>query len=568
MTRLAIAAALAVTAAGTARGQQFSPADYYFAWQDARAAQAEGRFEEAQALWTQLAEVTPDNATLWLRLAETRVALGQLAEALVAGARAYELGLPMPANRVAYRIAAGYGGAGQVDSARAWLERALDSRYSRRESIQRDNAFAAMRAQPDFATFAGIAPAGLTRDDGWRYDLDFLVTEIRRLRGHLGGRPLPQAPFTAAEALRADIPRLTDDQIALELIHIVALIGDGHSWLSNTGATPAEAAAVEVNTRILPVQFWLFDDGMYVIDAAAAERRWIGSRVVRIGDLTVDEVVRRLTPYVPRDNAQGVKWMGVVVYLPRLLVLQGIGATDDPGSARLVLEDREGRMHEVTLAGGEHRLSRTLTARDDEPSPPLHLQQRDHNYWATEVPGRDAVYFQFNAVQNAGEGPSIAQFADTLRGLLERSQVSNLIVDVRHNGGGNNTLVRPLVRTLVWFEMASPSHQLYVITGRETFSAAQNFINRIERIANPIVVGEPSGSKPNFVGESSSLTLPYSGLKGSMSNRYWQDSDDGDDRAWIAPHVPVTMTADDYFGNRDPVIEAIWEVIARKRGPA
>ena len=568
MTRLAIAAVVAVMAAGTARGQQLSPADYYFALLDAQAAQAEGRFQEAQALWTRLAEVTPDNATLWLRLAETRVALGRSGEALVAGARAYELGLPMPANRVAYRIAAGYSGAGQVDSARAWLERALATRYSRRESIQRDNAFAALRAQPDFAAIAGIAPAGLTRDDGWRYDVAFLVMEIRRLRGHLGGRPLPQALFTAAEALNADIPHLTDDQIALGLIHIVALIGDGHSWLSNTGATPAEGAAVEVNTRILPVQFWLFEDGMYIIDAAEAERRWIGSRVVRIGDLSVDEVVSRLTPYVPRDNAQGVKWMGVVVYLPRLFVLQGIGATDDPRSARLVLEDRAGQRHEVTLEGGEHRLSRTLMAREDAQNQPLHLRHRDRFYWAAEVPGRDAVYFQFNAVQNAAESASIAQFADTLRQLLETSRASNLVVDVRHNGGGNNTLVRPLLRTMVWFEMASPEHQIYVITGRETFSAAQNFVNRIERLANPIVVGEPSSSKPNFVGESSSLTLPYSGLKGSLSNRYWQDSDDGDDRAWIAPHIPVTMTADDYFGNRDPVIEAIWEVIARKRDPA
>ena len=348
----------------------------------------------------------------------------------------------------------------------------------------------------------------------------------------------------------------------------MALIGDGHSWLSNTGATPAEGAAVEVNTRILPVQFWLFEDGMYIIDAAEAERRWIGSRVVRIGDLSVDEVVSRLTPYVPRDNAQGVKWMGVVVYLPRLFVLQGIGATDDPRSARLVLEDRAGQRHEVTLEGGEHRLSRTLMAREDAQNQPLHLRHRDRFYWAAEVPGRDAVYFQFNAVQNAAESASIAQFADTLRQLLETSRASNLVVDVRHNGGGNNTLVRPLLRTMVWFEMASPEHQIYVITGRETFSAAQNFVNRIERLANPIVVGEPSSSKPNFVGESSSLTLPYSGLKGSLSNRYWQDSDDGDDRAWIAPHIPVTMTADDYFGNRDPVIEAIWEVIARKRDPA
>jgi len=569
MSRLTIAVAVAIGTAGAARAQDVSPSDYYFAWQDARAAQADGRFDEAQALWTELAQATPNNVTLWLRLAETHVALGQLAEALHAGTRAYELGLPAPASRIAYRIAAGYGGAGQLDSARAWLERALAARYSRRESIRHDNAFAGLRSQPDFDALAGVAPAGLTRVDGWRYDVDFLVMEIRRLRGHLGGRPLPEAIFSTAETLKENVPRLSDDQITLELMHIVSLIGDGHSWLSNTGSTPADSTAIAVNQRTLPVQFWLFDDGLFIIDAAETDSQWIGSRVVRLGDLPIDEALDRLAPYVPRDNAQGMKWMGVVVFLPRLLVLQGIGATDNPRSARLTLQDREGRTRDVMLEGGEHRLSRTLTARDHALNPPpLHLQRRDRFYWATSVPEHDAVYFQLNAVQNTRGGPSIAQFADTLRHLLETTGAASLIVDVRHNGGGNNTLLRPLVRAMVWFEMASPDHQIYLITGRETFSAAQNFVNRVERMANPIIVGEPSSSKPNFVGESSSLTLPYSGLNGSLSNRYWQDADDGDNRAWIAPQVPVTMTSDDYFTNRDPVIEAIWEVIARIGGPA
>lgn len=554
-------------AASVARGQDLGPADYYFTWQQADAAHADQRFDEARDLWTRLTEVTPDNVMLWLRLAETYVALGQFNEALRAGIRAYELGLPSPAHRTAYRIAAGFGGVGQVDSAQVWLERALASRFSRRASIRGDAAFVGLRTRPEFARLAGLAPPGLTRDEGWRYDVDFLVGEIRRLRGHLGGRPLPTAIFDTAERLKQDIPTLSDDQIALELIHIVALIGDGHSWLSNTGATPAPDAVVTVNARTLPVQFWLFDDGLFVIDAAEGFEQWIGSRVARLGDLTVEEALSRIAPYIPRDNEQGLKWMGVVVYLPRLLVLQGIGATDNPMSARLVLEDRDGGTHEVTLEGGEHRLSRTLSAQEDSLHPaPLHLQQRDRFYWATEVPEHQAVYFQFNAVRNLGAGlPSIAEFADSLRQLLERSGATNLVVDVRHNGGGNNTLLRPLVRAMVWFEMASPEHQIYVITSRETFSAAQNLVNRIERMADPIVVGEPSSSKPNFVGESSSVTLPYSGLKSSLSNRYWQDSDDGDDRAWIAPLIPVTMSSDDYFANRDPVIEAIWEVIARKR---
>ena len=55
--------------------------------------------------------------------------------------------------------------------------------------------------------------------------------------------------------------------------------------------------------------------------------------------------------------------------------------------------------------------------------------------------------------------------------------------------------------------------------------------------------------------------LPYSRLGGSISNRYWQDSDPWDDRPWIEPDVSVVPTAEDYFEGRDPVLERVVEEI-------
>ena len=106
------------------------------------------------------------------------------------------------------------------------------------------------------------------------------------------------------------------------------------------------------------------------------------------------------------------------------------------------------------------------------------------------------------------DSESIAAFSERLRELLRRESATSLIVDVRHNNGGNNTLVRPLVRTLIEFDMRSPGHRIFVIAGRGTFSAAQNFINRVERWTNATFVGEPSSSSPNFVGEEHGFLLP------------------------------------------------------------
>lgn len=177
------------------------------------------------------------------------------------------------------------------------------------------------------------------------------------------------------------------------------------------------------------------------------------------------------------------------------------------------------------------------------------------------LPEWNAVYFQFNQVRNS-EDQSVEEFSEKLAAKLRDSGATNLIVDVRHNNGGNNYLLQPLIRTIIGFEQASSSNKIYVITGRNTFSAAQNFVNRIERWTNAVFVGEPSSSSPNFVGEETNLLLPYSRLRGSISTRYWQDSDPGDDRRWIVPTIPVEPTAMDYFSGRDVTLEAVYELMA------
>ncbi|HEY6549457.1 MAG TPA: hypothetical protein VI589_16185, partial [Vicinamibacteria bacterium] len=157
-------------------------------------------------------------------------------------------------------------------------------------------------------------------------------------------------------------------------------------------------------------------------------------------------------------------------------------------------------------------------------------------------------------------------FAAGLRDTLASANVDSLIVDVRHNNGGNNGLLQPLIDTIAGFAAGSPQRRVYVITSRVTFSAAQNFITRLERrVPGALFAGEPSMSSPNFTGEDNPVTLPFSGLAVSISNRYWQDSDPSDQRPWIAPQIAVGLSSQDWLRNRDPVLDAVLQAIAKQR---
>src|SRR5262249_61709986 len=99
--------------------------------------------------------------------------------------------------------------------------------------------------------------------------------------------------------------------------------------------------------------------------------------------------------------------------------------------------------------------------------------------------------------------------------------------------------------------------KLFVIIGRNTFSAAQCGVTHIERNTNAIFVGEPTGSSPNHVGESNVLNLPYSKMRASISDLYWQNSVAMDYRTWIAPQIYTPPTFAAFRADRDPALEAI-----------
>lgn len=69
------------------------------------------------------------------------------------------------------------------------------------------------------------------RVDRWRRDLEFLLTEIRRLRPHPHEPALPRHVERLAEELYDAIPAISDKEVVTRLGRLVAALGDGHSVL-------------------------------------------------------------------------------------------------------------------------------------------------------------------------------------------------------------------------------------------------------------------------------------------------------------------------------------------------
>lgn len=554
-----------LAAAGAVSAQQ-SPVqaagvEYFRTYRTADSLYTLGRYAEAEDLFVDLTSDFTGDPSVWFRLARTHEELGDRGAAIEAYRSAHRIGYRYGA-WIPYHIAQLYGETGESDSAYVWLDRALNAGLGDRSGIAEDTSFRALRGQPRFAEITGLPPADLPRDEGWRYDIDYLVAEARRM--HSGPeRPAYSSAFaSAAEALKESVAGLSNDEIVVQLQRLAALLGDGHTGIYGPGSD----SRLEFDRKTLPVLFRAFDEGLFIVEAEGGASRWIGSRVVAFGPRSTAEVLGDLRTRVHHDNPQTVLWLGVRHSLRRLPFLQAIGATSDPSAVTLTLEDRHGAQHAVRMEGGSFSFPRKLRPPPGPVEPPRWLRHVDRNYWLDPIPAVHALYWQFNQVRDREHGPSLAAFADTLRVGLEETGARTLIIDVRHNNGGNNGLLDPLLRTLVWWEQDESGRRIFVITGPNTFSAAQNFINRLEKWTDAVFVGEPSSSRPNFSGEETPLVLPYSRVRGSISNRYWQDSDPDDARPWIPPQVPVRFSADDYFSGRDPALAAIVEILRGDAG--
>jgi len=117
--------------------------------------------------------------------------------------------------------------------------------------------------------------------------------------------------------------------------------------------------------------------------------------------------------------------------------------------------------------------------------------------------------------------------------------------------------VRSLLLEIIRNSTLNQLGKIFAVIDRGTFSAAVNASSDLERLSNAIFVGEATGGAPSSWGDPRKIVLPNSGLIARISTVYWRDWTSDESRHWIAPDLPVAVSAADYFRGRDPVADAI-----------
>ncbi len=390
----------------------------------------------------------------------------------------------------------------------------------------------------------------------WREDLQFLATELPKRHKNLFHKLKREDFEKAVKDLDAKIPTLTSNQIALEFARIVAMVRDGHTLM-------IPLIEPSLKFRAFPVKIYLFKEGFFVQSANSEYANIVGGKVLKIGNTPIEKAFEMVTPYIPKDNEMGAKNFAPF-YLVSPEVLQELGIVKTGEKVEFTIE-KDGKTFtfepKTTISYHEmfdHNFRKNwVDARNTSKNPtPLWIKNDTERFSFEYDKATKVFYVQINQVLNRDD-KTLAQFFQEAVDAAKATEMEKFVLDLRLNGGGNNGLVPAVIRGIIQLEKIDQRGKLFVMIGRQTFSAAQNLVNALEVYTKAIFVGEPTANFVNMYGDARRFTLPNSKIGISASTLWWQNMAELDRRQWTAPHVAAELTFADYANNIDSAMQAV-----------
>lgn len=369
----------------------------------------------------------------------------------------------------------------------------------------------------------------------WHQDLAAFARELP-LRHANAFYSISRSTFDAEVAeLDGRIESANGDEMFAGLQRIAKSIGDGH-----TGVVAPN------DRRVMPLKVAKFGNDFRIVAVGSGLERAFGARVAKIGGVPIGEVWRRVMTLTSSDELDELRTGEALIYLSRGYALHGLGVTSDRKHAVYSLEDDARHGFDLDVAGLMPGQDANLKSPGEEKS--LRLMQKDATFACGTPSNSNAVYCVWRGYQD------LDKFAKEMFALVGTSHTDKLILDMRDNGGGDNTVgYSEIIKPLLAHADLNRKGHLYVLVGAETFSAAMNNAAQFQDETNAILVGETIGERPNSYQEPRQFRLPNSHLVVRASTLYYTFRKKGENA--VRPDKEIIPTWEDVKAGRDPVLD-------------
>lgn len=340
----------------------------------------------------------------------------------------------------------------------------------------------------------------------WREDLRYISEEIPKRHKNAFHFTTREQFEKAVADLDKQIPVLDDTQIVFGFAKIFALIGDGHStlyWNWTYGRVPLRL-------------FW-FGKELRVVKADPKFPRVNGAKITKIGGVSIEEIFKRSREYISQDETPQFVLEASANFLTFPAFLKQTGAAQSNDKANFEFLDAKNKKFSLEIASDSTYKQVWIYPFKIAP---LWLENQDKPLAYKFLPESKTVYVQFQSYPRRKE---FKKFSDELFTFLDKNEIEKIVFDLRSNGGGDFTRGRDFfVKQLKTRPNLTKKGKLFVIAGRRTFSAGMSNAADFRNEFGAILVGEPTGQKPNGYSENRNYKLPNSHLDFSVSTQIYK----------------------------------------------
>jgi C-terminal processing protease CtpA/Prc len=392
-------------------------------------------------------------------------------------------------------------------------------------------------------TVAFGQPIDLTKEQ-WSDDLAYLAKALPQKHAAIYHSVKKETFENAIADLKEKILSVSDNEIMVELIKIVAMVKDGH-----TDITP--------KTRVYPARFGYYGETIYLLSASEENKKAVGGRLIKIGKTDIREAVQKIKPLVDGDNEME-ELRKIPAFLSMAEILNGLHLIEDMDKAVFTIISEEGEEIRLTLQPVEDMSKiKMISAREKANSSlPLYTQHVDKNYWFTYLAETKTLYFQYNVCNDQKGEKSIAQFSKDLFDFADKNTIDYFILDLRHNPGGNFKKSTPIVEGIQKRPGLNKRGKFFIFTSRNTGSAATVTGAQLKISTEAIFIGGVSRSNPNFTNNGEHFQLPNSKLSVGYTEALHKPFPS------LGSVLPVDIllenSFEDYRAGRDRFLETVW----------
>jgi tetratricopeptide (TPR) repeat protein len=405
----------------------------------------------------------------------------------------------------------------------------------------------------------------------WKEDINFAIETIEREHPNPYWRNSRSDFQDKADELISELEHLTDVEIKVRLIQLVASLQDGHTDVSPYGKVGFKS--------IFPIRFYQFSDGVYITAVSRDFAELAGAQVLKVDTSDINGVLD-LTSTLWNNENDFRKLEGGVFYLSSPDALKTLDIIKNTDNLPLTVKLKSGEIKEFNISKVDEGFDLSFVywgeiwgpgsieyiTGIDELAPgayynqnnsalPLHLRYRS-TFWFTYLDEENILYLQLNGLGDSRR-ESFATFLERLWSVADTKVVDKFILDIRYNVGGDGSRVNELVHGFIKRDHINLSSKLFTVLGRATFSAGVNLASAMREHTQTTFIGTPAGAYFNHNGDASTFLLPNSEMELGVSTIWHQPVSSRDKSQLICIDIPIEMSSEDYFNKQDPILNFI-----------